>query len=216
MLKLRMRILSYTEKSCKKVIKESLKILKAGGLIAYPTESFYALGVLATDEDAARKLYRLKKRPLDKPLPIIVGKPRFLSSIVRSISPEAEALMEKFWPGPLTLIFEALDNVPPLITGSTGKIAVRIPGESFALELARSADSPVTATSANPSGKPPAQSPEEVITYFGGKIDLVIDGGKTAGGRPSTIVDVTVSPPKILRKGRISLTRLQKYKNVKW
>ena len=186
------------------IIAESLGILKNSGIIAYPTESFYALGVLATDKEAVRRLYALKERPAVKPLPVIVGDMETLESVITNIPSSAEYLIKRFWPGPLTLIFKARENIPGLLTGNTGKVAVRIPGESVALDLARALRLPITATSANPSGKPPAQYPDAVIDYFRGKIDLVIDGGKTPGGRPSTIVDVTVTPPEILRQGSIS------------
>ncbi len=187
------------------IIAESLGILKNSGIIAYPTESFYALGVLATDEEAVRRLFELKERPALKPLPIIVGDIPTLESVVTEIPPIAWRLIERFWPGPLTLIFAAHENIPGLLTGNTGKVAVRIPGESAALDLARALRLPITATSANPSGRPPAQYPDAVIDYFRGKMDLIIHGGKTPGGRPSTIVDVTVTPPEILRQGSITL-----------
>jgi L-threonylcarbamoyladenylate synthase len=203
--KFKMLRLVFTKDIPEKVITESLKVLKNGGIVAYPTESFYALGVLATDERAIKKLYELKKRPSEKPLPIIVGDMDTLKSIVKYIPSQAEDLMKRFWPGPLTLIFEAQDNLPALLTGNTGKVAVRIPGDSFALYLARASKFPITATSANISARPPAERADEVINYFGDNVDLIIDAGKTPGGKPSTIVDVTVIPPRVLRKGIISL-----------
>ena len=185
------------------VFTEALRILESGGIVAYSTESFYALGVIATDGDAVRKLFDLKKRPPEKPLPIIVGSMDMLGSILKSIPEQANNLMDRFWPGPLTLIFEGLDSIPGLLTGGTGKVAVRVPGESAALCLAEGIKIPLTATSANPSSLPPAEDPDAVINYFGDKVDLIIDAGKAPGGKPSTIIDVTVNPPKILREGRI-------------
>jgi len=203
-----MKILSLNKDTEKKVISESLKVLKKGGVIAYPTESFYALGVNACNEAAMEKLYAIKNRPPEKAMPVIVGNKDILRMIVKSISLEAEKLIKKYWPSPLTLIFWAKADLPELLTGGSGKVAARIPGECFALHLAKAADFPITATSANLSGKPPAQHPEDVIKYFRELIDLIIDGGKTLGGKPSTIVDVTVTPPKVLRKGRIHLGEL--------
>ena len=205
MLKLTMLILSLTEKNSDTVFTKSSEILKNSGIIAYPTESFYALGVLATDEYAVKKLYKLKKRSADKPLPIIIGDIDLLASIVRSIPAPAGELIRKYWPGPLTLIFDAQDNVPDLLTGTKRKLAVRIPGESAALHIARTLKVPITSTSANPSGKPPAEDIDTIIKYFGDKIDLIIDAGKTPGGKPSTIIDVTATPPKVLREGSIVL-----------
>ncbi|MBI5098371.1 MAG: threonylcarbamoyl-AMP synthase [Nitrospirae bacterium] len=200
-----MLILSITEKNSDSILKKSSEILKSSGIIAYPTESFYALGVLATDEAAVRKLYDLKKRPADKPLPIIVGDINSISAIVKNIPLQAGALMKRFWPGPLTLIFDAKETVPSLLTGGKGKVAVRIPGDSVALHLARALQLPITSTSANPSGAPPAEDTEAILKYFGDKIDLIIDAGKAPGGKPSTIIDVTVTPPKVLREGSIVL-----------
>ncbi len=200
-----MLILPLTENTFQKTVVESLKILKDNGIVAYPTESFYALGVLAMDESAVKKLYKIKKRPAGKPLPIIVGNMNTFKTIVKVIPSQARNLMEKYWPGPLTIVFEAKGNVPELLTGGTGKVAVRIPGESAALVLANALQLPITATSANPSSKPPAEDVKEVIYYFGDSIDLIIDAGKTRGGKPSTIIDVTVIPPKVLRQGSIVL-----------
>ena len=205
MLKLTMLLMHFTKKNSEIIFTKSSEILKSSGIIAYPTESFYALGVLATDKDAVEKLYKLKKRQAEKPLPIIVGDINSLASIVKSIPAGAEDLIKKYWPGPLTLIFDAQDNIPDLLTGTKRKLAVRIPGESVALRLVRALKFPITSTSANPSGKPPAEESGEIINYFGNKIDLIIDGGKTPGGKPSTIVDVTVTPPKVLREGSIVL-----------
>jgi L-threonylcarbamoyladenylate synthase len=113
------------------------------------------------------------------------------------------SLMDRFWPGPLTLIFPAKENLSEYITAGTHKVAVRIPGESFALHLAKYANFPISATSANPSGIPPASDAETIIRYFGDRIDLIIDGGPTSGELPSTIVDVTEREMKILRDGMI-------------
>jgi L-threonylcarbamoyladenylate synthase len=200
-----MQIFSFELGTSRKVLDKALEIIKGGGIVSYPTESFYALGVLATDESAVNKLCAIKKRPANKPLPVIVGDLDTLKSIVKSVPPQAEVLMRKFWPGPLTIIFEAADDLPILLTGGSGKIAVRIPGESAALHLAKIAKLPITATSANPSGRVPAKSAQEVRDYFGERIDLLIDRGETPGGKPSTIVDVTVTPMKILREGRVEL-----------
>ncbi len=200
-----MLILPLKENNHSEVFAEALRVLKNGGIVAYPTESFYALGVTATDGDAVKRLFELKKRPAEKPLPIIVGDMETLGAIVKSIPEQAKRLMKRYWPGPLTLIFEGLDSIPALLTGGTGKVAVRIPGRSAALDLAEALKIPLTATSANPSSQPPAEYPDAIINYFGDNVDLIIDAGKTPGGRPSTIVDLTVSPFTILREGSIHL-----------
>jgi L-threonylcarbamoyladenylate synthase len=210
MLKSVMRVISIEHENDEGIFAEALTVLKRGGIVAYPTESFYALGVLAVDNEALKKLFALKERPADKPLPVIVGDMDTLMTIVRNVSGQAGDLMKRYWPGPLTLILQAKDNVPPMLTAGTGMVAVRIPGASAALDLAKELKMPITATSANPSGRAPAETSEEVISYFGDKVDLVINGGKTPGGRPSTIVDVSVNPPCILREGRIAIDALQR------
>ena len=205
MLELIVQILSLTENSADKIFSLASDILEKGGIIAYPTESFYALGVLAADEDAVRKLFELKKRQADKPLPLIVGDMDTLLSIVKMVPDQAGELINTYWPGPLTLLFEANEKISLLLTGGTGKVAVRIPGESTALDLAKSLKLPITATSANLSARPPAVNAVSVIEYFGNTVDLIIDAGGAPGGRPSTILDVTVTPPRILREGRVIL-----------
>lgn len=197
--------LSLYEDPLEEVLKKALRVLREGGVMAYPTESFYGLGVAATNEKALRRIYELKKRAPEKAMPVIVGSREVLKSIVKSIPLEAEELMKRFWPGALTIVFDAIEGVSKILTGGSGKIAVRIPGESFALDLARAADFPITATSANLSGAPPAEDAASVINYFGDGIDLIVDGGRTPGGKPSTIIDVTLTPPAILREGRILL-----------
>jgi L-threonylcarbamoyladenylate synthase len=205
MLQSGMRVLSFEHENAEGIFAEALTVLKRGGIVAYPTESFYALGVLTTDEEALKKLFALKERPADKPLPVIVGDMDTLMTIVRDVSGQAGDVMKRYWPGPLTLILQANDKVPPLLTAGTGRVAVRIPGASAALDLAKALKMPITATSANPSGRAPAETAEEVISYFKDKVDLIINAGKTPGGRPSTIADVTVTPPRILREGRIAM-----------
>jgi len=200
--------LSLYENPLEKVLKKALEVLKGGGIVAYPTETFYGLAVVATNEEALRRLYELKNRPTEKAMPVIVGSREVLESIVKSIPLQAEVLIERFWPGPLTIVFDAIDGLSKILTGGTDKVAVRIPGESFALNLAMAADFPITATSANLSGMPPAEDATQVMNYLGEAIDLIIDGGKTPGGKPSTIVDVTVTPLKVLREGKIPFTLL--------
>jgi len=198
-----MQILSFEKNTSEQIRSEALKVLEKGGIVAYATESFYALGVPATDEEAVKRLFELKKRPPEKPLPVIIGDVAMLKSIVKDIPRSARGLMEKYWPGPLTIVFHAADNIPALLTGGTGRVAARIPGESTALFLAGELRLPLTATSANPSSQPPAETPGQVMDYFGDKAGLIIDTGRSPGGMPSTIIDVTVTPPRILRAGSV-------------
>lgn len=185
-----------------KVLSEAVRVLKSGGIVAYPTETFYALGANANDERALKKIYELKGRSPRNPLSVIIGGRKALKLLAKKIPPESKRLMEKFWPGPLTIVFESSRKVSKVLTSETGKIAVRIPGGKIALLIAKKTGFPVTSTSANPSGRAPARECKKVIEYFGDSIDLVLDGGRTPGGRPSTIVDVS-GPLRIIREGAI-------------
>jgi L-threonylcarbamoyladenylate synthase len=190
-----------SEKDIVYAIETAADILSRGGVIAFPTETFYGLGVKYNNTAALRRLYEIKQRPHERALPLIIGDRKMLSLIAETITDTEEKLMNKFWPGPLTILFDAKDNLPELVTAGTGKVAVRIPGKSFALELARKVQFPITATSANISGMLPADSPDNIVKYFGNELDLLIDGGKTGGGKPSTIVDVRGGEIIILRAG---------------
>ena len=190
---------------------QTVKALKKGSIVAYPTETFYGLGAKFDLEDSLKKLCYIKKRAADKALPLIFGNRRLLSLVAESVSQDAVLLMEKFWPGPLTLLLRAKKNISKYITAGTGKVAVRIPGKSFGLTLAQKTDFFITATSANLSGMIPAQNAEAVIRYFGDKIDIVIDGGSTPGSLPSTIVDAAGKDVRILREGAISEESLSKF-----
>jgi len=160
---------------------------------------------MAMNEKAVKNIFDLKNRSYGKPLPLIVDDIQTLQTAAKEIPDQAKDLMKKFWPGPLTIIFEARKEVPLLITGEGKKVAVRVPGESVALQIAKIIKVPITATSANLSSMPPAINAEAVLSYFGDNIDLILDGGNAPGGKPSTILDVTVTPVRILREGSIKL-----------
>ena len=203
-------LVKITGKNLKDILGKAVRILNSGGIVAFPTETFYGLGVKFDMEASLKRLYELKKRPKEKPMPLIIGSRASLSMIAASVNEMAESLMDKFWPGPLTLLLKAKEGLSSCLTADTGRVAVRIPGESFALHLAREAGFPITATSANPSGMPPAEDADAVIRYFGKEVDMVIDGGRTAGGLPSTIVDAAGESIKIVREGVIARSVFEK------
>jgi len=200
-----MTIIRPAETGMSGALEKALKIIKKGGVIAYPTETFYGLGVKFNDIAALKKLYGIKRRSRNQALPLIIGEKILLELIASSITDSAEKLADKFWPGPLTLLLPAKPDISEFITAKTGNIAVRIPGKSFALDLARSLGFPITATSANISGRPPADNADDVIRYFGNAIDLIIDCGKTPGGKPSTLVDASGEKIRVLRAGAVSI-----------
>ncbi len=187
----------------KQVIQRAKAVLLRGGLVACPTESFYGLAVDAGNEAAIGKLFSLKKRPAERPVLILIPSTESLTRYVTHIPTVALNLIRKFWPGGLTLVFEASKKISPLLTGGTGNIGVRLSNHPVATALAWAIEGPVTGTSANISGVPPCRHAEEVMEFFGETIDLIIDGGETAGGTGSTVLDVTVDPPVILRDGMI-------------
>lgn len=185
------------------LIQRAMDVLNRGGVVAFPTETFYALGAMYDKEEALERLYELKRRPFEKAIPVMIGSAEQVSLIATDVPEEANRLMEKYWPGPLTIVLKAGEGLSRYLTAGTDKVAVRIPGESFALGLVRKADFPVTATSANPSGVPPAEDAQAVLKYFGETLDLIIDGGQTPGGAPSTIIEIVKAEVKLLRKGGI-------------
>ena len=189
----------------KKKIAAAVSVLKGGGVLAYPTETFYGLGADASNEAAIEKIFALKGRRFTNPVSVIVADESTLEQLVTEIPTEARILMKRFWPGPLTLVFRAAPSVSARLTASTGKIGVRISSHPIAALLARELGAPLTATSANPSGREETLSAAGVSESLGGLPDMIIDGGETPGKPGSTIVDVTVSPFRILRQGAIPI-----------
>jgi L-threonylcarbamoyladenylate synthase len=189
-------------------IKEAAGIIVAGGVVAVPTESFYGLAVHASDENAVERLLSVKERREDHPILILIPSPDVLDDYVLRIPRVARRLIKAFWPGGLTMIFEAKPVLPSRLTAGTGKIGVRVSSHPVATQLAKATGAAITGTSANVTGKPPCTDPEEVLKVLGSRLDIILDGGKTAGGRGSTVLDVTVSPPVILREGMVSRTLL--------
>lgn len=184
-------------------IKKACAIILNGGVIAFPTETFYGLAADAFNEQALRRIYEIKGREEGKPLLLLLAEKSWVVPLVKTIPPLAQKLMDKFWPGPLTLVFEAQSHLSPLITGNTGKVGLRISSNSLTQKLVQALGKPITGTSANLSGKPSLSMAEEVIYDLGNKVDAVLDGGKTAGGLGSTVLDISGSSPLIIREGAI-------------
>jgi L-threonylcarbamoyladenylate synthase len=185
-------------------VAEAAAILARGGLVSFPTETFYGLGAAIEREDAVARIFRIKGRSESKPLLILVESVAMAESVAE-VSAEARALMIRHWPGALTLVLPARSVVPTLVTAGTGTVGVRHSAHPLASALVRRLDSPVTAPSANLSGAVPPTTAAEVLQVFNGQIEAVIDGGRTAGGLPSTVLDLTVSPPCVRRQGAVIL-----------
>ena len=185
------------------------RIIRSGGLVAFPTETVYGLGGDALDPDASRKIYAAKGRPCDNPLIVHIAQMSALDAIVSGIPAAASALADAFWPGPLTMIFHKSDLVPKETTGGLDTVAVRMPSHPAALELIRQGGGYIAAPSANISGRPSPTRASHVYEDLNGKIDMIIDGGPVGIGIESTIVDLTEEVPTVLRPGFISLEMLR-------
>jgi L-threonylcarbamoyladenylate synthase len=182
---------------------EAAAVLRLGGLVAFPTETFYGLGAAALSAAAVRRIFEVKGRPEDKPVLVLVDGVAMVEAVAREIPTAARALMAAHWPGALTLVFRARDEVPVEVTAGSGTVGVRLSAHPVARGLVTTLGAPVTAPSANPSGAAPPTTAAGVLAYFRGRIELVLDGGGTGGGEPSTVLDVTVDPPRVVRAGAV-------------
>ncbi|MFP3869510.1 MAG: L-threonylcarbamoyladenylate synthase [Syntrophobacteria bacterium] len=185
-------------------IGQAAEIVLAGGIVAFPTETFYGVAALASHPGAVEHIYRLKRRPPGKPVSILVSDLAQLRQWVHMVPTGVPQLMERFWPGPLTLVFTAAKHLPASLHAGTGKVGVRISSHPVAQALVRAVGTPITATSANRADAPSCRSAAEVLGQLGPELDAILDGGLTLGSKASTIVDVTARPPEILRFGAIA------------
>ena len=172
-------------------------------MIAFRTDTFYGLGVDPFNAAAVAKIRELKGREENKPILLLLSDASVADRFIADRSEAFEDVAERFWPGPLTIVGVAVSELPPEITAGTGTVGVRVPADDDVRELVRVCGGALTATSANPSGKEPARSAQEVLEYFGDGIDLVIDGGEVTATQPSTVLDVTTTPPRVVREGGI-------------
>jgi L-threonylcarbamoyladenylate synthase len=184
-------------------IQEAVDVLNSGGVILFPTLSLYGLGADAANPLAIARVFEIKQRPASKPLLVLVRDMDELRALVKTVPGAARKLMDRFWPGNITLVFEARDSVPENLCAGTGKIGIRMPFHPVAKALCRAFGRAITATSANLSGAPGGESLSSMDEAVFHRVDLVLDAGPLAGGPGSTVVDVTVDPPKILREGTV-------------
>jgi L-threonylcarbamoyladenylate synthase len=191
-------------------LREAGEVVRGGGVIAFPTETFYGLGVDPFNVPAVQRLFDLKGRSLQmSPILVLIRARHELSALVSEIAPAAERLMQACWPGPLTLVFRAAAAVPSVLTAGTGTIGVRLSACRDVQRVLEVLGGPLTGTSANRTGQPPATTAEEVERALGAAVDLIVNGGPTPGGLPSTVVDTTVNPPRVIREGRVSKAALR-------
>ena len=187
-------------------IVKSSRIIQAGGVIVFPTQYLYGLGADALNANAVDRVFEIKQRSYHKPLSVLIPHRKDLTELVQHVSSAAEYIMNCFWPGAVTLIFKAKNILPANLTANTGKIGIRMPQHPVALALSRAVGGPLTATSANITGGSGCSTISDIDPRISDKVDLIVDAGPLKGGIGSTIVDVTVDPPIILREGAIPET----------
>ena len=201
------------DNSEERILTQAAEIIAGGGIVAYPTETFYGLGADATNEKAIENIFAVKGRNFKNPISLIIGQADDINPLVQDVPQTAKKLMAALWPGALTIVFSAADIVSPLLTAGSGKIGLRVSSHPGAQGIVQKLKRPLTATSANLSGAPECTRASEVAEQIGDKIDAIIDLGDTPGTAGSTIVDVTCRPPVILREGAISRKNIGKYIN---
>lgn len=190
-------------------IERGISMLRQGGLVAFPTDTVYGLGACANLPQAVERVYAVKERPKNMPLPLLLADKSQITKIADSVPPIAWLLIHSFLPGALTIVLPKSNSVPDIITTGGKTIAIRIPAHPIPVALIEGLGTPIVGTSANLSGRPSLLTADEVYSQLGDKIDLIIDGGRCLGGRESTIVDVTGEVPVVLREGAISREELE-------
>ena len=194
--------------SIQKQVEQGISILKEGGIVAFPTDTVYGLGACISLPHAVERVYQVKKRPRNTPLPLLLADKSQIGEVAEPVPPIAWLLAEKFLPGGLTIVLFKSKLVPDIVTGGGKTVALRIPAHPVPVALIQGVGTPIAGTSANLSGKPSALTAEEVYAQLDNKVDLIIDGGRCPGGKESTIVDLTGETPLVLREGAISREEL--------
>lgn len=190
------------------MLEEAGKLIKQGKIVVFPTETVYGIGTNGLDENAVKKLYEVKQRPLNKPISLLVSNMEMVNSIAKDITEVEYKIMEKFFPGPLTIILKKKEIVPNILTAGQDTVGIRMPRGEIARKLVEYADVPIATPSANISGEPSGTNLQEIKKHFEGKVDYFIDGGNSELGLASTIVQVVDGKPQILRQGSITLEQI--------
>jgi L-threonylcarbamoyladenylate synthase len=193
----------------REAIDVAARILAAGGLVAFPTDTVYGIGAHAFQPDAVERIYVAKIRPRDKAIPILLARADDLPLVAEGITETAWLLAERFWPGGLTLVLSKKASVPDAVSAGGPTVAVRVPDHPVFLALIAALGAPLAGTSANLSGHPSPITAQEVEAELGGRIELILDGGRCPGGIPSTVLDLTTDPPTILRAGAIGVEEIE-------
>lgn len=204
------RVFRVSEENFDSILDEAAAIIRRGGTVAFPTETVYGLGADGLNPDAVLKIFEAKERPPGNPLSLLVQSEKDIRKVAKNIPEKAVRLMDAFWPGPLTIVLEKKDTVPEITSGNLSSIGLRMPDHRIPLELVKRAGTPLAAPSANLSGKPSPSLAIHVLADLAGRINAVIDGEGTAIGLESTVIDMTVEPPAVLRIGAVGIDDLEK------
>ncbi len=186
------------------VLKQVVRVIREGGVVALPTDTFYGLAADPFRADAVARVFAAKARSATRALPLIAADREQVAACIGTLPAIAGRLARVFWPGPLTILLSAPIGIAEEVTAGTGQVGVRVPAHTVARSVCRACAIPLTATSANLSDEPPTANPDDVERTIGGRIDLLLDCGRIAGGLPSTIVDVTGSEPRLIRAGAVT------------
>ncbi len=200
------RVIPIDDPHC---VDEAAAVLRGGGLVIYPTDTVYGLGALATHDKAVRRLFRVKDRAPDRPLPLLLADAADVAAVAAPVPPLARRLMQRFWPGGLTLVSRKSPHFHSLALAGGATVGVRVPDHPLLRAIIRRAGGPITGTSANLSGLPSPRTLAEALAQIGEAVDLAIDGGPCPGGVESTVIDITIEPPCILREGALDRAEVE-------
>ena len=199
------------EPGLRRQVEKGARIIRSGGVIAFPTDTVYGLGADALKEEAVKRIYHIKQRPLSIPLPVLLAEQEQVSIVASSVPEIARILMQHFWPGGLTLVLPAVKSFRSQVVAGGETVAVRVPAHNITLALIRAVGQPLVGTSANIYNNPNARTADEVRSQLADRIDYIIDGGPCPGGVESTVVDVTGPLPVILRQGAVRAEQIQSF-----
>jgi L-threonylcarbamoyladenylate synthase len=191
-------------------ISDAQRLLRQGQVIAFPTDTVYGVGTHAFLPDAVAALYAAKNRPLSKAIPVLIARTDDVSRVARAVPTVTWQLAEEFWPGGLTIVLPRAEELPAIVTGGGDTVAIRCPHHPIPLTLMNAIDAPLAATSANLSGQPTPTTARQVAAQMAGRLPLIIDGGDSPGGIPSTVVDLSTCPPRLLRTGAVAAHQLRR------
>jgi L-threonylcarbamoyladenylate synthase len=194
------------------VLARAATIVRGGGVVAFPTDTLYGLAVDPFDAASVARVFDVKGRSPERGLPLVAADAAQIEDRLGPLPPLARSLARRFWPGPLTMLMAAPAELPVDVTAGTGRVGVRVPNHTVAQALCRACRTVLTATSANASGAPASNDPDVVAAALAARLDMLIDSGKTAGGAPSTIVDVTGDRPQLVREGAISFGVIRQWR----